>query len=117
VLRLKHCLDRALGGAVRPEGAGMGNQDLFRRIGDKAAAIADPEAERDDAAEVPIALALVPLDPSTRSRMRSRSASGTADRGVKTSLLMPLPAMTPERPIVCRLIPRAVSLTSDPAFR
>ena len=61
VLCLQHSVDRPEVGAVRTWSASVGNQHLVGRIRHKTAVITKPEAKGDDAAEVAIALALVPL--------------------------------------------------------
>ena len=56
--------------------------------------------------------ALVPLYLGIRSRVRSRSASATADRMVNTILETPLPVVSPPRSIMCRLTPACFSRPS-----
>jgi hypothetical protein len=83
-------LDCAERRAIGAHGGGLCDHHLFGFISYKAAILADPEAKGDDPAEVAVPLALIAFTCVTRSWIRSRSASATADRIVNTSLLMPL---------------------------
>lgn len=62
VLRRKHRLDRSKSRTLGAQSASMGDQRLFGGVRHKTAILADSEAERDNAAEVAPALALVALD-------------------------------------------------------
>jgi hypothetical protein len=68
---------------------------------DKLAAVANPAGRHQGIAR------WSRLTSVMRSRVRPRSASSTADRMVKTSLLMPLPVTSPPRSVICRLTPLA----------
>jgi hypothetical protein len=61
VPRFQRRLNRAKGGTVRAQGAGVGNHRLFHRIRYKITNIADAEPERNNATEIPVLLAPIPF--------------------------------------------------------